>query len=146
MTVAVENTPQQVQPESFAPNVHYQPLSNMPVVSFDKPTKRSDEWLKAQQEIDESRKRTEAEGSQGDGKSLYEVLQLNKVTVLSPTLTYVYSRSNSGTSSSRFRKMKSSSSILSSSPNVPKKPPFERKPLSSLLCSESNRKKPNAKR
>lgn len=69
--------------ESFAPNVHYQPLSNMPVVSFGKPTKRGDEWLKAQQEIDESRKRTEAEGSQGDGKSLHEVLQLNKVTQFS---------------------------------------------------------------
>jgi hypothetical protein len=46
--------------------------------SLDKPTKRGDEWLKAQQEIDESRKRKEAEGRQDGGKSLYEVLQANK--------------------------------------------------------------------
>jgi len=50
----------------------------IPAGSFDKPTKRSDEWLKAQQEIDESRKRKEAEGRQDGGKSLYEVLQANK--------------------------------------------------------------------
>lgn len=50
----------------------------VPAGSLDKPTKRGDEWLKAQQEIDENRKRKEAEGRQDSGKSLYEVLQANK--------------------------------------------------------------------
>ena len=44
----------------------------------DKPIERDDEWLKAQQEIEELRRRKEEEGQQQDGKSLYEVLQANK--------------------------------------------------------------------
>lgn len=41
----------------------------VPAESLDKPTKYGDEWLKAQQELDESK---------GGGKSLYDVLQANK--------------------------------------------------------------------
>ena len=44
----------------------------------DKPTERDDEWLKAQQEIEATRRRKEEEGRQQGGKSLYEVLQNNK--------------------------------------------------------------------
>ena len=44
----------------------------------DNPIERDDEWLKAQQEIEAKRRRTEEEGRQEGGKSLYEVLQNNK--------------------------------------------------------------------
>ncbi|KAL8729295.1 MAG: hypothetical protein Q9166_004792 [cf. Caloplaca sp. 2 TL-2023] len=44
----------------------------------DKPIDRDDEWLKAQQEIEATRRRKEEEGKQDGGKSLYEVLQSNK--------------------------------------------------------------------
>ena len=44
----------------------------------EQPLERDDEWLKAQKEIEEARRRKEEEGRQADGKSLYEVLQANK--------------------------------------------------------------------
>ncbi|KAL8689823.1 MAG: hypothetical protein Q9218_004596 [Villophora microphyllina] len=44
----------------------------------DNPIDRDDEWLKAQQEIEATRRRKEEEGQQDGGKSLYEVLQNNK--------------------------------------------------------------------
>ena len=44
----------------------------------DQPIERDDEWLRAQQEIEETRRRKEEEGRQTGGKSLYEVLQANK--------------------------------------------------------------------
>ena len=37
-----------------------------------------DEWVKAQQEVEERRREKAKEGQQADGKSLYEVLQANK--------------------------------------------------------------------
>lgn len=39
---------------------------------------RDDEWLKAQKEIEETRRRKEEEGRQEGGKTLFEVLQHNK--------------------------------------------------------------------
>lgn len=42
------------------------------------PVERDDEWLKAQQELEEERRRKAEIGKQNDGKSLYEVLQQNK--------------------------------------------------------------------
>ncbi|KAL9599179.1 MAG: hypothetical protein Q9179_003650 [Wetmoreana sp. 5 TL-2023] len=44
----------------------------------DNPIDRDHEWLKAQQEIEATRRRKEEEGKQEGGKSLYEVLQNNK--------------------------------------------------------------------
>ncbi|OCK97397.1 uncharacterized protein K441DRAFT_630282 [Cenococcum geophilum 1.58] len=44
----------------------------------EQPLERDDGWLKAQNEIEEARRRKEEEGRQADGKSLYEVLQANK--------------------------------------------------------------------
>ena len=44
----------------------------------DAPTERDDEWRKAQQEIEASRRRKEEESRQDNGKTLYEVLQANK--------------------------------------------------------------------
>jgi len=44
----------------------------------DQPIERDDEWLRAQQEIEETRRRNQEEGRQTGGKSLYEVLQANK--------------------------------------------------------------------
>ncbi len=38
----------------------------------------TDEWEKTQKDIEETRRRKEEEGRQEGGKSLYEVLQLNK--------------------------------------------------------------------
>jgi hypothetical protein len=46
--------------------------------TIDNPVERDAEWLKAQQELEENRRRKEAEGQQEGGKSLYEVLQANK--------------------------------------------------------------------
>ncbi|KAH0537638.1 hypothetical protein FGG08_005589 [Glutinoglossum americanum] len=40
---------------------------------------KSDEWARAQQEIEESRRRKEEAGRQEGGKSLFEVLEANKV-------------------------------------------------------------------
>ncbi|OCL01320.1 hypothetical protein AOQ84DRAFT_401863 [Glonium stellatum] len=45
----------------------------------EQPLERDDEWLKAQKEIEETRRQKEEEGRQAEGKSLYEVLQANKV-------------------------------------------------------------------
>ena len=49
---------------------------------------RDDEWLKAQQELEATRRRKEEESRQSGGKSLYEVLQQKKgrSTVLTVTL------------------------------------------------------------
>ncbi|KAK8193231.1 N-terminal domain of NEFA-interacting nuclear protein NIP30-domain-containing protein [Phyllosticta capitalensis] len=44
----------------------------------EEPIERDEEWLKAQQEIEATRQRKEAEKHQDGGKSLYEVLQANK--------------------------------------------------------------------
>ncbi|KAJ5151921.1 hypothetical protein N7492_010216 [Penicillium capsulatum] len=45
----------------------------------DQPVERDDEWLKVQQELEEERRRKAEIGQQNDGKSLYEVLQQNKM-------------------------------------------------------------------
>ena len=44
----------------------------------DAPIERDNEWLKAQQEIEATRRRKEEESRQEDGKTLYEILQGNK--------------------------------------------------------------------
>lgn len=44
----------------------------------EEPVERDDEWHKAQQELEEERRRKAEIGKQADGKSLYEVLQQNK--------------------------------------------------------------------
>lgn len=44
----------------------------------EEPVDRDDEWLRAQQELEEERRRKAELGKQNDGKSLYEVLQQNK--------------------------------------------------------------------
>lgn len=44
----------------------------------EEPAKREDEWYRAQQELDEARKRKEEESRQGGERTLYEVLQANK--------------------------------------------------------------------
>ncbi|KOC11061.1 NEFA-interacting nuclear protein [Aspergillus flavus AF70] len=43
------------------------------------PVERDDEWLRVQQELEEERRRKAELGKQADGKSLYEVLQQNKM-------------------------------------------------------------------
>ncbi|KNG84232.1 NEFA-interacting nuclear protein NIP30 [Aspergillus nomiae NRRL 13137] len=43
------------------------------------PIERDDEWLRAQQELEEERRRKAELGKQAEGKSLYEVLQQNKM-------------------------------------------------------------------
>jgi len=48
------------------------------VSELDKQTKPNDEWVKAEREIEESRKKKADAGRQEDAKSLYEVLQANK--------------------------------------------------------------------
>lgn len=52
---------------------------------LEKQTKRDDEWVKAQQEVEENRKRKAEAGRPAGGKSLYEVLQDNKGMDFSPT-------------------------------------------------------------
>lgn len=52
------------------------------------PVERDDEWLKAQQELEEERRRKAEIGKQNDGKSLYEVLQQNKSEFLSCVLVW----------------------------------------------------------
>lgn len=42
------------------------------------PIERDDEWLKAQQDIEATRRRKEEQSRQKGGKTLYEVLQSNK--------------------------------------------------------------------
>lgn len=46
--------------------------------TLDEPTERDDEWRRAQQELEETRRRKAEIGKQDGGKSLYEVLQQNK--------------------------------------------------------------------
>lgn len=46
--------------------------------TVDQTVERDDEWLIAQKEIEESRRRKEEEGRQEGGKTLFEVLQQNK--------------------------------------------------------------------
>jgi len=48
------------------------------VSELGKQTEPNDEWVKAEREIEESRKRKADAGRQEGGKSLYEVLQANK--------------------------------------------------------------------
>lgn len=50
----------------------------VPGGTSDRPIERDSDWVKAQQQIEAARRRKEDEGRQGDGKSLYEVLQSNK--------------------------------------------------------------------
>ncbi|KAF2401339.1 hypothetical protein EJ06DRAFT_537413 [Trichodelitschia bisporula] len=50
----------------------------VPGGSLDEPIQRDDEWLKAQQELEENRKRREAASRENGGKSLYEALEANK--------------------------------------------------------------------
>ncbi|OQE16551.1 hypothetical protein PENFLA_c027G03975 [Penicillium flavigenum] len=45
----------------------------------EKPIERDDEWLRAQQELEEERRRKAEIGKQDDGKSLFEVLERNKM-------------------------------------------------------------------
>ncbi|CAG8948094.1 unnamed protein product [Penicillium salamii] len=45
----------------------------------DQPIARDDEWLRAQQELEEERRRKAEIGKQDDGKSLFEVLERNKM-------------------------------------------------------------------
>ncbi|OCK80644.1 hypothetical protein K432DRAFT_382005 [Lepidopterella palustris CBS 459.81] len=47
--------------------------------TIDEPVERDDEWAKAQQELEEARRRREEEAGQQDGRSLFEILQANKV-------------------------------------------------------------------
>jgi hypothetical protein len=44
----------------------------------EQPVERDDEWLQAQQELEEERRRKAEIGNQNGGKSLYEVLEQNK--------------------------------------------------------------------
>jgi hypothetical protein len=46
--------------------------------TIDEPADRDKEWLHAQQELEEERRRKAEMGRQEGGKSLYEVLQQNK--------------------------------------------------------------------
>ncbi|KAJ6036216.1 hypothetical protein N7540_000495 [Penicillium herquei] len=45
----------------------------------EQPIERDDEWLKAEQELEEERRRKAEIGKQNDGRSLFEVLQQNKM-------------------------------------------------------------------
>lgn len=66
--------------------------------TLEKPTERDDEWLRAQQELEETRRQKTEESKQNDGKTLYEVLQQNKGTaavfysrfIIFPTLFPLY--------------------------------------------------------
>ena len=44
----------------------------------DEPVERDEDWHKAQQELEDERRRKAEYGQQQDGKSLYEILQQNK--------------------------------------------------------------------
>lgn len=46
--------------------------------TIDAPIERSKEWLLAQQELEETRRRKAEEAKRSDGKSLYETLEANK--------------------------------------------------------------------
>lgn len=44
----------------------------------EQPVERDDAWLRAEQELEEDRRRKAEIGKQNDGKSLFEVLEQNK--------------------------------------------------------------------
>lgn len=44
----------------------------------EEPKERDAEWLKAQEELEQLRRKKAEEGKQDGGKSLYEILQANK--------------------------------------------------------------------
>lgn len=44
----------------------------------EQPVERDDDWLRAEQELEEERRRKAEIGKQNDGKSLFEVLEQNK--------------------------------------------------------------------
>ncbi|OAX85244.1 hypothetical protein ACJ72_00366 [Emergomyces africanus] len=46
--------------------------------TIEEPAQRDDEWLKAQQELEEERRRKAEASNREEGKSLYEILQQNK--------------------------------------------------------------------
>lgn len=50
----------------------------VPGGTIDQPTERDDEWLKAQEAIEATRRKKIEDSQQADGKTLYEVLQANK--------------------------------------------------------------------
>ena len=47
---------------------------------IEEPTKRDEEWLRAQQELEAERKRKAEEGKQAGGQSLFEILERNRGT------------------------------------------------------------------
>ncbi|OJD22188.1 hypothetical protein ACJ73_06464 [Blastomyces percursus] len=47
--------------------------------TIEEPTERDDEWVKAQQELEAERRRKAEKSNRDQGKSLYEILQQNKV-------------------------------------------------------------------
>ena len=50
----------------------------VPAGSEGKPSGNDEDWLKAQQAIEATRRQKQEDARQGGGKSLYEVLQQNK--------------------------------------------------------------------
>ena len=67
----------------------------------DEPTERDEAWLKAQQEIEENRRKKAELEKRHDGKSLYEVLQENKGPYVrcarcDQSLTFLYSEKAGG--------------------------------------------------
>lgn len=54
----------------------------VPGGTINRPIERDDEWLRAELELEEERKRKAELGKQQDGKSLYDVLQENKGSFL----------------------------------------------------------------
>lgn len=51
----------------------------------EQPIERDEEWLRAQQELEASRRLKEEQSRQQDGKTLYEVLQANKGNYARPS-------------------------------------------------------------
>ncbi|EED24051.1 conserved hypothetical protein [Talaromyces stipitatus ATCC 10500] len=63
-------------------NIERAPFMSSGFVSggtIDEPNERDDEWRRTQQELEEERRRKAELGKQNDGKSLYEILQQNKM-------------------------------------------------------------------
>lgn len=58
----------------------------VPGGTIDAPTERDDEWLKAQEAIEATRRKKIEDSQQADGKTLYEVLQANKSIYPPPPL------------------------------------------------------------
>lgn len=52
--------------------------------TVDAPIERSDEWLAAQQELEDNRRRKAEEARQQGGRSLFETLEANKGTAVTP--------------------------------------------------------------